>query len=78
MHWNLQQIAMDEISESDWEDSCAFWIRLELQQLANISPPPSEVRYSADVLNPEEYDDYWILWEQPEPVDAGGNWNEGP
>ena len=77
MHWNLQQIAMEEISESDWDNSCAFWIRFELQQLAKISPQPSEVRYSADVLNPEKYNDYWIFWKFPEQINAGGNWNEG-
>ena len=77
MNWNLQQIAMNEISEGDWDDSWAFWIRLELQQLANISPPSSEVRYSANDLKPEVYDDYWIFCEFPEPVDAGDNWIEG-
>ena len=72
----MQQIALEEIIEDEWEDFGEFFIRLELQQLTNISPPPSEVRYSADVLNSEDYDD-WIFWEFPEPIDAGGNWNEG-
>ena len=74
MDWNLDRIDFEEMTVSDWEDYCEFWIRLELQQLVQITPAPP--RYTSDVLNPEEYDEYWMLWDLPAIVDTGGNWHE--